>query len=85
MHMRAHYSEDTDSITVQLDFNSTLVPDSRLTFGTDNFRSTSTSGAQPLVARARAPVCLSLATPLRERSVLVSSPDPTLLRGEKVW
>ena len=34
------------------------------TFGTDNFTSACTGGAQPPVARARAPVCPSLATPL---------------------
>ena len=66
-HTRPRYSEDTDSNTAQLDFNTFVqFAIDNGTFGTDNFRSTYTGGAQPPVARARTPVCPSLATPLVE-------------------
>ena len=69
-HTRPRYSEGTDSNTVQLDFKhlcALLAPNSRLITVHSApiiFRSACTGGAQPLVARARAPVCPSLATPL---------------------
>ena len=68
--LRSGESEGTDSNTVQLDFKhlcALLAPNSRLITVHSApiiFRSACTGGAQPLVARARAPVCPSLATPL---------------------
>ena len=67
-HTRPCYSENTDSNTVQLDFNtfSAQFAIDNGTFGTDNFQERlHWWGTASIVARARAPMCPNLAMPLQ--------------------
>ena len=69
-HTRPHYSEGTDiailrsSISTPLCIFSAQFAIDKVHSAPIIFRSACTGGAQPLVARARTPVCPSLATPV---------------------